>query len=110
MTYFITDACLDVMDQSCVEECPVDCIYEGGRRAYINPAACIDCGNCLQVCPVDAIGRDSVLDEATRHALDDNARFFTEILPGRTEPLGNPRGALHLGPVGVDIARIGAAQ
>jgi hypothetical protein len=32
----------------------------------------------------------------------DNARFFTEPLPGRTEPLGSPGGAAKLGPLAVD--------
>ena len=27
MAYVITDACIDTKDQSCVQECPVDCIY-----------------------------------------------------------------------------------
>ncbi len=31
MAYVITDPCVDVKDKACVEECPVDCIYEGTR-------------------------------------------------------------------------------
>ena len=31
MTYIIAQPCVDVMDRGCVEECPVDCIYEGKR-------------------------------------------------------------------------------
>ena len=31
MTYTIAQPCVDVLDRSCVEECPVDCIYEGKR-------------------------------------------------------------------------------
>jgi len=31
MTYVITEPCTDVMDKGCVEECPVDCSYEGQR-------------------------------------------------------------------------------
>ncbi|MDQ3113626.1 MAG: ferredoxin, partial [Actinomycetota bacterium] len=29
MTYVIAEPCVDVLDKSCIEECPVDCIYEG---------------------------------------------------------------------------------
>ncbi|MGA0986273.1 MAG: ferredoxin, partial [Candidatus Nanopelagicales bacterium] len=29
MTYVISEPCVDVKDKSCIEECPVDCIYEG---------------------------------------------------------------------------------
>ena len=45
MTYIITDPCIDTLDQSCVEVCPVDCIhYEEGsdRKLYIDPDECID--------------------------------------------------------------------
>ena len=27
MTYVITEPCIDVLDQSCVSVCPVDCIH-----------------------------------------------------------------------------------
>ena len=37
MTYVVTQACVDVMDRSCIEQCPVDCIYEGERMLYIHP-------------------------------------------------------------------------
>ena len=44
MTYVIAEPCVDVKDKSCIEECPVDCIYEGGRMLYIQPDECVDCG------------------------------------------------------------------
>jgi len=31
MTCVIAEPCIDVRDKSCVEKCPVDCIYEGER-------------------------------------------------------------------------------
>jgi NAD-dependent dihydropyrimidine dehydrogenase PreA subunit len=37
LPHVIAAACVDVMDRSCVEECPVDCIYEGARKLYVNP-------------------------------------------------------------------------
>ena len=58
MPYFIAAPCIDVMDKSCIEECPVDCIYEGDRKLYINPRECIDCGACEPVCPETAIFTD----------------------------------------------------
>ncbi len=68
MTYVITEACIDVRDQSCIEVCPVDCIYfeEVDRICYVEPEECIDSGVCESACPVQAIfpaeelGRDSV--------------------------------------------------
>ena len=55
MTYVIGEPCVDVLDRACVEECPVDCIYEGERMLYIHPDECVDCGACEPVCPVEAI-------------------------------------------------------
>ena len=55
MTYVIAFPCVDVKDKSCIEECPVDCIYEGDRMLYIQPDECVDCGACEPVCPVEAI-------------------------------------------------------
>ncbi|MYD65045.1 MAG: ferredoxin family protein, partial [Chloroflexi bacterium] len=74
MTFVITQPCIEVRDQSCVEVCPVDCIhFEEGedRMLYIEPVACIDCGACEPACPVDAI-----FDEAD---LPDDMVHFTEI-------------------------------
>lgn len=108
MTYVIGDACVDVLDRSCVEVCPVDCIYVGGRKSYINPSECIDCGACEVECPVSAITVDRVArqDPASRAHLEDAERFFREVLPGRSAPLGNPGGAGPLGDIGADTALV----
>jgi NAD-dependent dihydropyrimidine dehydrogenase PreA subunit len=55
MPYVITEACISVKDKSCVDVCPVDCIYEGEDQLYIHPDECIDCGACEPECPVTAI-------------------------------------------------------
>ncbi len=58
MAYVIAEPCVDVMDQACVDVCPVDCIhFEEGkdRMLYIEPDECIDCGACEPECPVEAI-------------------------------------------------------
>jgi NAD-dependent dihydropyrimidine dehydrogenase PreA subunit len=102
MPFFVTGACLDVLDKSCIEECPVDCIYEGGRKMYITPRECIDCGACEAVCPVTAIASDLPLSEANRPWRDDNVAFFETVLPGRDEPLGSPGGASDLGRIDAD--------
>ena len=74
MTFVITQPCIEVRDQSCVEVCPVDCIhFEEGedRMLYIEPVVCIDCGACEPACPVSAI-----YDEAD---VPDDQAFFTEL-------------------------------
>lgn len=102
MTYVIGAACIDVMDRACVDECPVDCIYEGGRSLYIHPDECVDCGACEPVCPVDAIAYEDDVPDRWEEFIGDNARFFFETLPGLTAPLGSPGGATKVGALGVD--------
>ncbi|MFP5335952.1 MAG: ferredoxin [Actinomycetes bacterium] len=102
MPYVIGSSCIDITDQSCVEECPVDCIYEGDRKLYINPMECIDCGACEPVCPVEAISQDRRVPEDEKDFITDNRRFFAEPLPGRDEPVGAPGGARKVGRIGVD--------
>lgn len=58
MTHIITEPCVGVKDISCVDVCPVDCIYgadEDWDALYIQPEECIDCGLCVDACPVEAI-------------------------------------------------------
>ena len=102
MAYVIGEPCIDVMDRACVEECPVDCIYEGGRSLYIHPDECVDCGACEPVCSVEAIYYEDDLPEKWKLYTEDNARFFAEPLSGHDEPLGSPGGAGRIGALGVD--------
>jgi NAD-dependent dihydropyrimidine dehydrogenase PreA subunit len=110
LPYVIAAACIDVMDRSCIEECPVDCIYEGGRKLYINPVECIDCGACEPACPVEAISQDRRVPDDQVAFVADNVRFFTEQLPGRDQPIGHPGGANRIGVVGVDTDLVTAYQ
>jgi NAD-dependent dihydropyrimidine dehydrogenase PreA subunit len=102
MPYFIASPCIDVMDKSCMDECPVDCIYEGERKLYINPLECIDCGACEPACPQEAIFTDFRSPAGMAEFVEDNRRFFAETLPGRDEPIKAPGGSAVIGPVGAD--------
>lgn len=102
MPYVIGEPCIDFMDSSCTEVCPVDCIYQGERKLYINPGECIDCGACEPACPVDAITPAASVPSGQEVFVTDNARFFNEPLPGRDMAIGEPGGAADFGPVGVD--------
>ena len=93
---------------SCIEECPVDCIYEGDRKLYIQPKECIDCGACEPVCPVDAIYPDRTLPTEKVEDKDDNKDFFYEVLPGKDAPLGSPGGAAKLGEIDHDHSLVAA--
>ncbi|MBB3042639.1 ferredoxin [Nocardioides soli] len=104
MSYVIGSDCIDVLDRSCVDVCPVDCIYEGDRKSYIQPDECIDCGACEVECPVTAIvvDRKARKDPDLTAHLDDSRTFFDEPLPGRAEPIGSPGGAQAYGVIGAD--------
>ena len=108
MTYVIAQPCVDVKDRACIDECPVDCIYEGDRKLYINPAECIDCGACEPVCPETAIWTDIKAPAEVEEFATDNGQFFAETLPGRPAPLGNPGGSAKVGVVGEDTTLVRA--
>jgi NAD-dependent dihydropyrimidine dehydrogenase PreA subunit len=109
MTFVITEECIDVLDRSCLEDCPADCIYQGDRKMYVNPAECIDCGACEQACPAEAALPERLLiGTSAAWNIDDNAEFFARPLRGRDGALGTPRGATPLGRIGVDTEAVTA--
>ena len=66
-------------DRACVDECPVDCIYEGERMLYIHPDECVDCGACEPVCPVDAIFYEDGVPERVEGLHGANVAFFEDL-------------------------------
>ena len=96
----ITQPCVDVKDKACVEECPVDCIYEGDRTLYINPEECVDCGACEPVCPTEAIFYEDDVPGDQAVFVSVNAEFFND--------LGSPGGAARLGPIAGDHPYVAA--
>ncbi|RYV52202.1 ferredoxin [Pengzhenrongella frigida] len=94
MTYVIAQPCVDVKDKGCIEECPVDCIYEGKRSLYIHPDECVDCGACEPVCPVEAIYYEDDVPEQWSEYYTANVEFFDD--------LGSPGGAAATGPIPKD--------
>ena len=89
VTYTIAEPCVDIKDKACIEECPVDCIYEGARMLYIHPDECVDCGACEPVCPVEAIYYEDDVPDQWNEYTQINADFFAE--------LGSPGGAAKVG-------------
>jgi NAD-dependent dihydropyrimidine dehydrogenase PreA subunit len=79
VTHVITEPCIGSKDASCVEVCPVDCIYEADRMFVIHPDECIDCGACITECPVDAIYTDDDIPEPALHFVGVNAAVMTSI-------------------------------
>jgi NAD-dependent dihydropyrimidine dehydrogenase PreA subunit len=106
MTYVITNACVDVKDRSCIDQCPVDCIYEGERSMYINPDECIDCGACEVACPTGAVYFDVELPVEMEPSIQSNLDFFVLPLAGRDAALGKPGGFRHVGPIPADSPHV----
>ncbi|KRB36904.1 ferredoxin [Microbacterium sp. Root180] len=91
MTYVIALPCVDVKDRACIDECPVDCIYEGERSLYIHPDECVDCGACEP---------DDLPDEWQDY-YKANVEFF-EISTGSIPAVGSPGGAAKIGVIHMD--------
>ena len=76
MTHIITEPCIGVKDQACVDVCPVDCIHDGGDMLYIDPEECIDCMQCVPACPVEAIFAEDEVPEKWHDFIAKNYDFF----------------------------------
>jgi ferredoxin len=76
MPYVIAEPCIGTKDASCVEVCPVDCIYEGEDQYYIHPDECIDCGACEPECPVTAIFPDNDVPPEWTNYIEKNRAHF----------------------------------
>ncbi len=83
--YVITDACIDVKDESCVSVCPVECIHttDDDRVCYIDPEECIGCDACLPACPVGAIATAEGRPPAPARWTEINALWFTDRAAAR---------------------------
>ncbi|GAA1872088.1 FAD-dependent oxidoreductase [Pseudonocardia ailaonensis] len=66
--------------------CPVNCIhprpdepdYATAEMLYIDPASCIDCGACIEACPVDAIAPDYDLTDENLRFTEINAQYYED--------------------------------
>ena len=84
MAHIIAEPCIATKDASCVEVCPVDCIHptkgEGtfaeATQLYIDPDTCIDCGLCVDECPVRAIFPGEDLPEEWKKYIQINADWY----------------------------------
>ena len=92
MAHVITNRCVGVKDQSCVEVCPVDCIhpasdldgqeeFDASPQLYIDPDVCIDCGACVPACPVEAIFYVDDVPEEYHEDIAANREFYVNWAP-----------------------------
>ena len=117
MPHVITQNCCN--DAACVPVCPVECIrptpddpnYGTTEMLYIDPDVCIDCGVCVDVCPVGAIVADTDLTPEMARFEQINADYFaaTGSAADIDAPEGAPsRTASHTGDEPLRVAVIGA--
>ena len=88
MAYVITEPCVDLKDASCVDVCPVDCIYttDADNMYFIHPDECIDCGACEPECPVTAIfPEEDVPPNMTAFVEKNRDVFNSDAPPGRPQ-------------------------
>lgn len=91
MAYAITQSCCK--DASCVSVCPVDCIHPTPDEPdfgvtdilYVDPDSCIDCGACVDACPVAAPKAIDLLRGPEEAFARLNAEYF-ERRPARESP------------------------
>ena len=78
MAFVITEPCVGVKDKSCVDVCPVDCIYgtDDDDQLFIHPDECIDCGACEPECPVQAIYDEAAVPAEWQSYIAKNADYF----------------------------------
>jgi len=83
MAYIIAEPCINVKDRSCIDVCPVDCIYEDDEQLYIHPDECIDCGACEPECPVTAIFAEEAAPSQWHNYIAKNRDVFRGASPPR---------------------------
>ena len=81
MAYVITQPCINVKHAGCVEDCPVDCIYEGDDMYYINPDEYVDYGECVPASLVEAIFYHSDVPEQWARFIEKNKALFGALPP-----------------------------
>jgi len=84
MAHIIAEPCIGTKDTACVAVCPVDCIhptkdeasFAAAEMLYIDPDTCIDCGLCVDECPVKAIFPQEDLPAEWAAFIEKNAAFY----------------------------------
>ncbi|GAC83033.1 putative ferredoxin--NADP(+) reductase [Gordonia paraffinivorans NBRC 108238] len=104
--------------------CPVNCIHPTpdepefltAEALYIDPETCIDCGACIDECPVEAIVPDDQLTEKDEPYLQINADYYKDhdveggLVPPRKAPQLPADKELHVAIVGAGPAAFYAAE
>lgn len=78
MTYVVTEACIGVKDQACMEVCPEYCIFaeDEDLMSFIDPNQCTDCAVCLEACTIGAIFADDRIPKESVEFIAINEVWF----------------------------------
>ena len=89
MAFVVCEPCIKCKYTECVVVCPVACFHEGANMLAINPAECIDCGVCVDACPVHAIFSEDEVPEKWREytALNRELCAGWPVIEEQKEPL-----------------------
>jgi ferredoxin len=75
MTFVVCEPCIKCKYTDCVSVCPVACFKEGANMLVIDPDECIDCGVCVDECPVTAIFPEEEVPEKWADYTELNAKL-----------------------------------
>ena len=78
MAYVVTESCIGVKGEACMEVCPELCIFSEpvDDMSFIDPARCTDCGACMAACVVQAIYPENALPRASLEFVNINRDWF----------------------------------
>jgi Fe-S-cluster-containing hydrogenase component 2 len=78
MTYVITEICIGVKGEACMEVCPEFAIFSEpvDMMSFIDPALCADCGACSEACVVGAIFPRNALPHGAEEFVAINEQWF----------------------------------
>lgn len=89
MAFIVCEPCIKCKYTECVNVCPVACFREGENMLVIDPDECIDCGVCVDECPVHAIFSEDEVPEKWKEYIALNAQYAKQwpIIDESREPL-----------------------
>ncbi len=78
MTYVVTESCIGVKGEACMEVCPEHCIFSEAvdDMSFIDPARCTNCGACMAACVVGAIYPENSLPRDAAEFVNLNRDWF----------------------------------
>ena len=85
MPHVVTEPCFGCKYMDCVTDCPVDAFREGEQMLFIDPESCIDCQQCVSLCPVGAIFAEDDVPDEWHGYIELNAEMAPQC-PEITEP------------------------